>query len=145
MVPKMKDRYSGKCLCGLVSYKVHGQPIIVAQCHCDECRRLSGTGHTVGAMFAADAVTLTGTLSEFRYLSGKDSEVTKAFCGNCGSPVYGMNSRMPNHMTLPLGTMDDATGLDVQVVIFERDKKHWDQLGQDVMSFATQPDWKPEV
>lgn len=40
--------------------------------------------------------------------------------------------------------MDDASGLAVEVVIFERDKPHWDQLGQDVVSFATQPDWKPE-
>ncbi len=140
----MKDKYFGKCLCGAVSYEVCGQPIIVAQCHCDECRRLSGTGHTIGAMFLADAVTLTGTLSEFKYLSDKDSEVIKAFCGCCGSPIYGKNSRIPDHLTLSMGTMDDAAGLDVQVVIFERDKQHWDRIGQDVMSFATQPDWKPE-
>lgn len=40
--------------------------------------------------------------------------------------------------------MDDANDLGVQVVIFDRDKQHWDQLGPDVMSFSTQPDWKPE-
>lgn len=140
----MKNNYSGKCLCGAVTYEVEGSPIVVAQCHCDECRRLSGTGHTIGAMFSTELVSLSGTLSEFKYLSDKESEVTKAFCANCGSPIYGANSRIPDHLTLTLGTMDDAPGLDVQVVIFERDKKHWDQLGQDVLSFATQPDWKPE-
>jgi len=139
----MKSKYSGKCLCGAVTYKVDGQPIIVAQCHCDECRRLSGTGHTIGAMFSAKVVQLSGALSEFKYLSDKDSEVTRAFCAHCGSPIYGTNSRMPDHLTFTLGTMDDATGLDIQVVIFERDKKHWDQLGPNVTSFATQPDWKP--
>ncbi len=40
--------------------------------------------------------------------------------------------------------MDDAIGLDVEVVIFERDKPHWDRLGDKVISFATQPDWKRE-
>lgn len=140
----MTDEYTGRCLCGAVSYTANGRPIIVAQCHCDECRRLSGTGHTVGAMFSADAVTLSGNLSEFKYQSDKGSEVTKAFCIECGSPIYGTNTRIPDHLTLTLGTMDDAAGLDVQVVIFERDKKHWDQLGPDVMSFAAQPDWNPE-
>ncbi len=117
---------------------------MVAQCHCDECRKLSGTGHTVGAMFSDEDITLSGLLSEFKYLSGKDSEVTKAFCARCGSPIYGKNSRLPDKKTLTLGTMDDTTGLEIQVVIFERDKKHWDHLGHDVLSFATQPDWKPE-
>lgn len=95
-------------------------------------------------MFISDLVTLSGKLSEFSYDSGKGSQVTKAFCSNCGSPIYGKNTRMPDHLTLSLGTMDDASGLAVEVVIFERDKPHWDQLGQDVVSFATQPDWKPE-
>lgn len=120
-----------------------GSPIIVAQCHCEECRRLSGTGHTVGAMFPSTAVVLSGKLNDYSYLSNKDSEVTKAFCANCGSPIYGSNTRLPDHLTLTLGTMDDAVGLGIEVVIFERDRPHWDQIGEDVTSFDTQPDWKP--
>lgn len=95
-------------------------------------------------MFVSDAVAINGQLSEFRYSSDKGAQVTKAFCANCGSPIYGMNTRMPGHLTLTLGTMDDASGLAVEVVIYERDKPHWDQLGPDVASFVTQPDWTPE-
>jgi len=40
--------------------------------------------------------------------------------------------------------MDDASDLKIEVVIFERDKPHWDELPEDVVSFKTQPDWKPE-
>lgn len=140
----MKQKYTGKCLCGEVTYVANGSPDIVAQCHCEECRRLSGTGHSVGAMFLSQAVTLTGKLNEFKYMSDKTSEVTKAFCARCGSPIYGKNTRMPDHLTLTLGTMDDTDGLNIEVVIFERDKPHWDQLGKDVVSFGTQPDWKPQ-
>ena len=140
----MKKKYHGKCLCGEVTYVAVGPPVVVAQCHCEECRRLSGTGHTVGAMFSSDAVSLSGKLSQFSYLSDNGSQITKAFCANYGSPIYGKNTRIPDHLTLSLGTMDDAEGLDIEVVIFERDKQHWDQLGKDVISFATQPDWKSE-
>ncbi|PCJ93145.1 MAG: aldehyde-activating protein [Hyphomicrobiales bacterium] len=140
----MKSKFFGKCLCGAVTYEAVGQPVIVAQCHCEECRKLSGTGHTIGAMFPSSAVSLSGALSTYKYVSGKGSEVSKAFCAQCGSPIYGKNSGMPDHLTLTLGSMDDAAGLNVEVVIFERDKQHWDQLGADVMSFVTQPDWKPE-
>lgn len=95
-------------------------------------------------MFLSNAVAVSGKLSKFSYLSDKGSKVTKVFCANCGSPIYGENTRMPDHLTLSLGTMDNASGLDVEVVIFERDKPHWDQLGENVVSFAAQPDWKPE-
>ena len=139
----MKKMFTGKCLCGAVSYTASGSPIIVAQCHCVECRRLSGTGHTVGAMFAENAVTVSGQLSEFSYTSDKNAKVTKSFCAKCGSPIHGRNTRSPDHLTLSLGTMDDALGLNVEVVIFERDRPHWDRLGEDVVSFAGQPDWTP--
>ena len=95
-------------------------------------------------MFPATAVVVSGKLSAFGYASGNGSNVTKVFCGNCGSPIYGKNTLMPDHLTLSLGTMDDATGLEVEAVIFERDKPHWDRLGKDVVFFAKQPDWKPE-
>lgn len=140
----MTTTYTGKCLCGAVSYTANGDPVVVAQCHCEECRRLSGTGHTVGAMFPKNAVTVTGKTREFNYTSDLGSTVTKVFCGRCGSPVFGKNTRAPDHVTLSLGTMDDARGLTIEVVIFARDKPHWDQLGDAVMSFATQPDWTPE-
>lgn len=143
-VASMNTRYTGKCLCGGVSYVVEGPSIVVAQCHCQECSRLSGTGHTVGAMFRADDVSVTGRVSEFKYFSDKGSEVTKAFCAVCGSPVYGTNTRTPDFITMTLGSMDDASSLEVEVVIFERDKPHWDRLGRDVVSFATQPDWEPD-
>ncbi|MEM9630842.1 MAG: GFA family protein [Pseudomonadota bacterium] len=138
-------KYSGKCLCGAISYEATGSPIVVAQCHCEECRRLSGTGHTVGAMFPVGSVTMSGQLQKFKYTSANGSEVTKAFCASCGSPIFGTNSRTPDHLTLSLGSMDDASDLDIQVVIFERDKQQWDRLPEDVVSFETQPDWKPEV
>jgi hypothetical protein len=140
----MSDKYAGRCLCGAVTYAVTGSPAIVAQCHCNACRKLSGTGHTVGAMFLAGGAELRGPLREFKYQSDKASEVTKGFCGECGSPIYGKNSNTPEYITFSLGTMDDASDLRVQVVIFARDKQHWDALGDDVMAFETQPEWTPE-
>lgn len=139
----MSLHHSGRCLCGNVSYEVSGSPIIVAQCHCDECRRLSGTGHTIGAVFEAKNFTLNGKVGEHQYKSSKASLVTRSFCPDCGSPIFGRNTKMPDHVSIPLGTMEDASDLSVEVVVFERDRKHWDQLGEDVASFETQPNWKP--
>ena len=139
----MPITYTGKCFCGEVTYTANGPPVVVAQCHCDACRRLSGTGHTVGAMFLAEAVVVTGGLRAFSYTSDQGSKVTKMSCAHCSSPIFGQNTRLPGHLTLSLGTMDDAQGLNVEVVIFEQCKPHWDELGEDVVCYATQPDWRP--
>jgi hypothetical protein len=93
--------------------------------------------------FASEAVTVSGKLSDLNHSSDKGSKVIKAFCVTCGSPIYGKNTRFPDHLTLSVGTIDDASGLNIEVVIFERDRPHWDLLGEEVVSFATQPDWKP--
>ncbi len=87
---------------------------------------------------------INGELGEYKYASSKDSEVTKGFCSKCGSPIYGRNTRSPEHITLSLGTMDDANDLAVQVVVFARDKQPWDELNEDAVCFQTQPDWKPD-
>jgi hypothetical protein len=96
-------------------------------------------------MFNTNAVSLNGKLHEFKYVSGAGTDVTKGFCANCGSPIFGSNTRLPDHLTLTLGTMDDASALSVQVVIFNRDSQHWDQLTEDVTFFDTQPEWSPEL
>ena len=82
-------------------------------------------------------------MGEFKYVSAKGSEVTKAFCPACGSPVFGTNTSAPDHLTLTVGTMDNASDLAVAVVIFAGEKQHWDGLDADVMSFDRQPDWTP--
>jgi hypothetical protein len=140
----MKPEFTGRCLCGAVHFNVTAAPVVVAQCHCDECRRLSGTGHSIGAMFPRAAVQIEGDFAEYSYQGALGATVTKGFCPRCGSPIFGRNTRAPDHITLPLGAFDDAVDLSVQVVIFERDRPHWDQLGSDVARFHTQPDWTPE-
>ena len=55
----------GRCLCGAVSYTINAKPIRMAQCHCKDCQRASGTGHMSLAFFKADDVTLRGTTSKY--------------------------------------------------------------------------------
>ena len=135
---------AGGCLCGVIRYRVTGPPVVVAQCHCLACRRVSGAGHSIDAMFPAENLELTGELGEFNYKSDAGNDVTKAFCRMCGSPILGHNTGMPGHVTIALGTMDDAADLKTQVVIFRRDRQPWDELDPDVACFETQPDWTPD-
>ena len=136
--------YTGGCLCGAIGYRVTGPPVVVAQCHCAQCQKVSGAGHAIGAMFRAADLVLTGMLGEFAYRSAAGNEVTKGFCPRCGSPILGRNTGMAGYVTIALGSMDDASDLKTQVVIYRRNRKPWDQLDPDTPCFATQPDWSPD-
>jgi hypothetical protein len=136
--------YQGGCLCGAVRYEVSGRPIVIAHCHCRDCQRGSGAGHSTGAMFPTSGVSLTGAISEFKLRSDKGNVVTRAFCGTCGSPILGKNEGMPGYVTIALGSLDRSSELIPQVVVFARSRQIWDVIAPGLPIFETQPDWKPE-
>ena len=134
----------GGCLCGKVRYKISGAPIIVAHCFCRDCQRVSGAGHTTGAMFPSDAVEIAGRLSEFQNVADSGSTVTHLFCATCSSRLFGKNTGMPGVMTVSAGSLDEPDDLEPMVAVFGRTRPHWDPIAPEVQAFDAQPAWKPE-
>jgi hypothetical protein len=134
---------SGQCLCGACRYTIEGDPVVVAHCHCRDCQRLSGAGHTTGAMFAEAGVSVEGDLATFDLLSEGGNTVTRLFCRTCGSPLFGRNTGMPGFLTVSLGTLDEPDSLTPQVAVFARTRRHWDVMDASLATFDSQPGWKP--
>ena len=134
---------TGRCLCGACSYEIEGDPIVVAHCYCRDCQRLSGAGHTTGAMFSEDGVRLKGAPASFSLTSEGGNMVTRLFCGACGSPLFGKNTGMPGVMTVTLGTLDTPDLLTPQVAIFARTRRRWDPIDPTVATYDAQPGWTP--
>jgi hypothetical protein len=135
---------SGRCLCGAVTFEIHGDPVVVAHCHCTDRQRLTGAGRSTGAMFAADAIRISGEVAEFRLRADSGSTVTRTFCPKCGSPLFGRNDVMSGFMTVSVGMLDDPDSVTPQVVIFARTRRHWDAMDAELPTYLQQPDWKPE-
>ena len=136
--------HKGGCCCGSIRYQVLGDPVIVAHCHCEDCQRISGAGHSTGAMYPLTALELTGETRAYQLKSDTGSTVSKIFCPQCGSPIYGTNNHNPDFVTVSLGTLDDSSDFKPAVAIYCRNKKSWDHLDEDVQQFDSQPNWKPE-
>ncbi len=140
----VRDMLRGRCLCGGVEYELEGDAVVVAHCHCTDCQRLSGAGHSTGAIFAAAQLKIQGELSEYQLESQTGSVVTRSFCPTCGSQLFGRNDRMPGYTTVALGTLDDPNAVSPQVIVFARSRPHWDVMDSALPSYDTQPNWKPE-
>ena len=35
--------FTGSCLCGSVNYKSNSDPLVIQNCHCDQCRKATGS------------------------------------------------------------------------------------------------------
>jgi hypothetical protein len=94
----------GRCLCGDIQYEFEGDPMWVAHCHCESCRRHSSSA----------VATLIGVkLDQFKYLQGNPSAyesspgVWRYFCGRCGSPMaHTADKAMPGEVHLYLGSLE---------------------------------------
>ncbi|KAJ5747141.1 uncharacterized protein N7511_008837 [Penicillium nucicola] len=107
------SKIKGSCVCEKVRYEITGQPITNIICHCDTCRK------TTGSVFMANSVYMK---ENFKIITGEDvlkvyddkppgskNTVHRHFCSNCSSPVYTTSTGTPeyeNALTVTLGTMD---------------------------------------
>lgn len=133
----------GRCLCGAVAFEAIGRPVVVAHCYCDDCRRITGAGHSTGAMFPVSAFYSTGQTAEYSLQSNAGNTVTRVFCPACGSPILGRNTGMPGFVTVSLGLFDDASDLQPEVAIFARGRQRWDVDDARAQVFDEQPGWRP--
>src|SRR5215217_8602722 len=78
------DPREGGCFCGRVRYRVTGEPVGSAVCHCVSCRRTSG---------AQSVAWLTFPHRKFSFVQGEPAdyrssdEVSRTFCQSCGTSL----------------------------------------------------------
>ncbi len=87
---------SGHCYCGAVKFEVRGSSDWIGHCHCESCRRASGSVMTTFAGFDEARVIFTGAMPN-RFSS--DDGVTRSFCGQCGSPIAYQSVDQPGKFT----------------------------------------------
>ena len=114
--------FSGKCLCGNVSYQCHSEPKAIFNCHCEDCRRATGSVFGTNLFVSESEVEISGEVSSYSHISDSGSTMTKRFCPNCGSLLVGSNSAKPNVVSIRAGTVDQLALIKPQINLF-MDKK----------------------
>lgn len=142
--PAMSTTITGGCQCGAVRYESAGEPIVGAICHCDNCKKFSGTGHAVNMVVPAEDFTVTGALSTYSYKSEAGSDMVRYFCPVCGSPVYGHGSGNPAAVVLRVGGFDDPGVFEARVSLFTPLAAPWDMIDAGTAHFDAMPPPKKE-
>ena len=114
--------FSGKCLCGLVSYMCYSKPNAIFNCHCNDCRRATGSVFGTNLFVPENKLEIQGKVSSFTHTSDSGSTMTKLFCPNCGSLLFGKNSAKPNVMSIRAGTVEQVEIIKPMINVFMSSK-----------------------
>jgi hypothetical protein len=141
----MAEGFSGRCLCGAVSYRSGAAPIMAGHCQCDDCRRSSGTGHCTHVSVPAAAFTVTGALTFFDRAADSGNVVSRGFCPVCGSAIYSKNSGFPDLAFVRASSMDDPEAIAPSMVVFTSRAPSWDLVDPRLPSFPEMPEAAGEI
>ncbi len=136
----MADFRSGGCLCGAVRYELAGEPLFSLLCHCRDCQYQSGSAFIAAMRVPAAGFRVTKGEPKL-YVRGSDAgnEVSLAFCGECGSPLFIRVSARPDIVGLRVGSLDDPSEFRPEADIFVKSAQPWDHLNPDLPKYQTYP------
>jgi hypothetical protein len=120
----------GSCLCGGVRYEVTAPFVRANHCHCSRCRKHSGTfGLTQGRVPRSQFELLSG--DELIRVFTPEGGKVKAFCGRCGSSLFGGDWPGGEEISVRLGSLDDDPQIRPQYHTFVGSRAPWDELPDD--------------
>jgi hypothetical protein len=95
----------GGCLCGAVRFSITGKLGPAGYCHCQQCRRASGSAFAANAPVRIKYFTITSGADLVREYESSPGKF-RAFCSRCGSPMYSRRDSEPDLRRIRLGTLD---------------------------------------
>ncbi len=116
----------GNCLCGKVSYEYLGDIKEIAMCHCSQCRQAQGSAFATNSPVDSDKLHFSGKEFIKEFQSNKDK--VRAFCLNCGSPLYSALRTLPNIKRLRIGTIKTNFSCENKYHIFSTSKAPWHSI-----------------
>ena len=127
------------CLCKAVRYRVTAEPITTRVCWCRLCQYIGAGGATVNVCFPAAAVTIEGTLTEFRGVADSGNVMHRTFCPVCGTQVTSAAESRPHLLFLRAGTLDDPEVARPAMTIWTSTAPSWACIDTRLPALAGQP------
>ena len=116
----------GGCQCRAVRYRISGDPVLAAICHCSMCRRANAAPVVAWAMYQEDQVVFVASAPTI-YESSPGAR--RGFCPRCGTQISFTGDIIPGLVDITIGSLDHPE--DVAPVLH-----YWDSKRLPWMQFA---------
>ena len=124
--------FRGSCLCGAVQYEISGEPMKFYHCHCQRCRKATGTGHASNLLVKPGSIKwLKGEELIKGYKVPEAIRFTNRFCSVCGSRVP-RDVKEIDTIVIPAGSLDSEPPIRPQARIFWDSRASWSCSGGEL-------------
>src|SRR5262249_50139223 len=123
----MNGIFSATCLCGGIQLQYSGEIGPANYCHCEDCRKVTGSAFNVGVRVDRAGLELDATteLRCHRSTSARGSMMERWFCGACGSPIYTLHDHRPTEAWVKAGIINQPEIVQPVFEIWTCDKVPW--------------------
>lgn len=117
---------TGSCLCGAVQYEISGEVQRFYHCHCQRCRKLTGSGHASNLLVTPEGCLtwLAGEELLKRYKVPEAERFYNYFCSQCGSPMPRVVPQLGG-VIISAGTLNDEPPIPPGGRIFWDSRAQW--------------------
>jgi len=134
------NEISGHCLCGKVAFTYNGELGPSSYCHCDDCRRCTGSAFNVSIRLERDNMLIKGEneLGNFTYVADSGNNISRIFCKNCGSPIMTLHPNKPQFAWIKAGIIDQSNSIKPNREAWASRKVDWAEINVEY-SFPGNP------
>ena len=127
---------TGHCLCEGVRFTIDGDIGPAGYCHCEDCRRMTGSAFNISSPVAlAGFALVSGKLGSFTKLGDRGNELTRYFCLDCGSPIYTSAPKHAETIYVKCGVLDDPLLVQPVLEAWRDSKVTWAEIPQTVITY----------
>ena len=126
----------GGCRCRAVRYRIRGDVILSAVCHCESCRRAHAAPAVAWAMFRS---------SQFEPTAGEQAihesspGVRRGFCARCGTQMSFTADYMPGLIDIATGSLDAPELMPPTFHYWESKRLPWLRFDDGLPRYAEFP------
>ena len=124
------EKYSGRCRCEKITFKVSGDPTWKVNCNCNWCQTTSGSAFRSFVIFNEKDITYLKE-SPDSYEDTKTEHgrsMINLFCSNCGT-IIGIKVPSMKEQHFSVGIIDQRKNIDINCNIW----------GEEALKFITYP------
>ena len=134
----MAEVHEGGCLCGMIRYRVKGNPLRVSACYCTFCQRRTGGAISIHAFFEQENLeSMSDGLGVYEQRSDESNNWLRLhFCTRCATTVMLTLEKFPELRLITGGTFDDPNWLEIDRQVWTRSAQHWMVFPKNVGRFA---------
>ncbi|MEJ7137689.1 GFA family protein [Amphibiibacter pelophylacis] len=121
-----------------MNFKLGAEPLATRICWCRDCQHLAANG-TVNVMVAAEALSVSGPLSDYTQKADSGNDITRQFCPTGGTHLFARSSARPQFRVVRTGNLDNPASIQPTAIICSASAPAWACLDPALKRVEQQP------